>query len=291
MILCVSLNPALDKMLKLNSIKVGKVNRASLESVHAGGKAINVAVDLRLQGDPSYVTGFVGGMSGKKIAEELKEKKLPFRFVFLGTETRTNMNYIDAAGNVTEILEGGHLVDAKSEEEFLHLYRTLLAKAEMVVLSGSLPSGLGSDFYGILTTMANREGIPVCLDTSGEALANAVSHAPFLIKPNLSELENLTSHKYDLTPLDNGFDAFFEMIALFNSKPIKLPRADKIKKLLIVAIAYYHVVMLGIPPKEVGKILTDKLGACNLKQKSVKAIVNKLQKELEELGSKYNRGE
>ena len=216
MILCVSLNPALDKMLKLNSIKVGKVNRASVESVHAGGKAINVAVDLRLQGDPSYVTGFVGGMSGKKIAEELKEKKLPFRFVFLGTETRTNMNYIDAAGNVTEILEGGHLVDAKSEEEFLHLYRTLLAKAEMVVLSGSLPIGLGSDFYGILTTMANREGIPVCLDSSGEALANAVTHGPFLIKPNLSELENLTSHKYDLSPLDNGFDAFFESSSFRN---------------------------------------------------------------------------
>ena len=38
MILCVSLNPAVDKMLKLNSINIGKVNRASLESVHAGGK-------------------------------------------------------------------------------------------------------------------------------------------------------------------------------------------------------------------------------------------------------------
>ena len=160
MILCVSLNPAVDKMLKINSINIGKVNRASLESVHAGGKAVNVAFDLRLQGEDAFVTGFAGGKCGRIIIEELNQRKMPNRFIMLSSETRTNMNYIDSYGNVTEILEGGHLVDARSEEEFLHLYMNLVKKADMVVLSGSLPIGLGSDFYGILTTMANREGIP-----------------------------------------------------------------------------------------------------------------------------------
>lgn len=124
---------------------------------------------------------------------------------------------------------------------------------------------------------------------SVERDAVSIDFIKTLFKMELINMDK--TEEQDLVQLYNivGFDAFFEMIALFNSKPIKLPRADKIKKLLIVAIAYYHVVMLGIPPKEVGKILTDKLGACNLKQKSVKAIVNKLQKELEELGSKYNR--
>ena len=92
MILCVSLNPAVDKMLKINSINIGKVNRASLESVHAGGKAVNVAFDLRLQGEDAFVTGFAGGKCGRIIIEELNQRKMPNRFIMLSSETRTNMN-------------------------------------------------------------------------------------------------------------------------------------------------------------------------------------------------------
>ena len=209
MILCVSLNPAVDKMLKINSINIGRVNRASLESVHAGGKAINVAFDLKLQGEEAYVTGFAGGRCGMTIIDELNRREMSNKFIRLSSETRTNMNYIDSLGNVTEILEGGHLVDARSEEEFLHLYMNLVKKADMVVLSGSLPIGLPDTFYASLLDIANREGVPACLDTSGPALSNAVSHSPFLIKPNLSELENLTNHKYDLSSLKSGFEAFF----------------------------------------------------------------------------------
>ena len=62
------------------------------------------------------------------IVEELKERNMPNRFIMLSSETRTNMNYIDSLGNVTEILEGGHLVDARSEEEFLHLYMNFVKK-------------------------------------------------------------------------------------------------------------------------------------------------------------------
>ncbi|MBO4310086.1 MAG: 1-phosphofructokinase family hexose kinase [Lachnospiraceae bacterium] len=216
MILCVSLNPAVDKMLKINTINIGKVNRASLESVHAGGKAVNVAFDLQLQGEEVFVTGFVGGKCGRMILDELKQRNMPNKFVMLSTETRTNMNYIDSFGKVTEILEGGHLVDAKSEEMFLHLYMNLIKKADMAVLSGSLPIGLNDDFYGSLTDIANRAGVPVCLDASGNALSEAVLHQPFLIKPNLSEFEGLTNHKYDLSALDKGFKEFFESASFKN---------------------------------------------------------------------------
>ncbi|MBO4346402.1 MAG: hexose kinase [Lachnospiraceae bacterium] len=216
MILCVSLNPAIDRMIKIDQIKIGKVNRGNLESVHAGGKAINVAYDLTVQGEDTMVIGFVGGRSGRMITEELKDRGIPYEFIPLGSETRTNMNYIDSFGNVTEILEGGHLVDAKSEEDFLKLYKRVVGKADAVVLSGSLPIGLSDDMYAVLTDMANREGVPVCLDTSGDALAYAVSQSPFLIKPNLAELENLTKHKYDISALDKGFNEFFESVSFKN---------------------------------------------------------------------------
>lgn len=210
MILCVSLNPAVDKMVKIKKIEIGKVNRASLESVHAGGKAINVAFDLKLQGDETCVTGFIGGKTGSMIVDELNQRQLDYEFVPLGTETRTNMNYIDEEGNVTEILEGGHLVDAESERRFIKLFKKLIKKSSLCVISGSLPIGLNDDFYGVLIDIAKKENIPVCLDSSDNALYEGVSRVPYLIKPNLSELENLTKCKYDISKLDIGINEFFE---------------------------------------------------------------------------------
>lgn len=216
MILCISLNPAVDKMVKLNTINIGKVNRGSLESVHAGGKAINVAYDLKIQGEDVLINGFVGGQTGNFIIEELKKRGLNFEFVRLATETRTSMNYIDANGNVTEILEGGHLVDALSEEKFLQHFTKRVEKADMVVLSGSLPIGLSDDMYGVLTDIANKAGVPVCLDTSKGALEKGIEKAPFLIKPNIAEMENLTNHKYDISSLDEGFEEFFKSSSFKN---------------------------------------------------------------------------
>ncbi len=210
MILCVSLNPAVDKMLKIKSLDIGKVNRASLESVHAGGKAINVAYDLKIQGEQTFLTGFVGGKTGRMIADELDQRQFDYEFVALGTETRTNMNYIDEAGRVTEILEGGHLVDAESERSFITLFKKYIIDASMCVLSGSLPIGLGDDFYGVLIDIAKKENVPVCLDSSGNALYEGVKHIPNLIKPNLSELENLTKCKYDISKLDAGIEEFYQ---------------------------------------------------------------------------------
>ena len=101
------------------------------------------------------------------------------------------------------------------------------------------------------------------------------------------------TNNLDLVQLYNivGFDAFFEIIACFSSKSIKIPNIEKIKKNLIIAIAYYHVRVLGIPAKDVGHILSEKLSVFNLKQKSIKNIVNKLQSELETMAKRATQYE
>jgi 1-phosphofructokinase family hexose kinase len=271
MILCVSLNPAIDKMLKIDEITIGGVSRARIESVHAGGKAINVASNLLLQGDSVKVTGYVGGRAGMQIIEELKKRHLPFDFIRLGTETRTNMNYIDSQGRVTEILESGHLVDAKSEEEFKHLYHKLVKDADMVVLSGSLPIGLGNDTYADMCVTAAREGVPVCLDTSGEALKQAVECAPFLIKPNLNEFEYLTGRTYDFSLFDEDIKAFFESDE-FKTGILREFRRLRKKGIMIVcltlgkrgALIYVKDEIIYVSAPEVDVINTVGSGDCML---------------------------
>src|SRR3569623_1841973 len=61
----------------------------------------------------------------------------------------------------------------------------------LLVASGSLPPGLPTDFYRRVAQRARREGAKLALDASGEALAQALDAAPWLIKPNLAELQDL----------------------------------------------------------------------------------------------------
>lgn len=110
-----------------------------------------------------------------------------------------------------------------------------------------------------------------------------------LFKLELIDIDK--SEDQDLLQLYNiiGFDKFFEVVTLFSSKNIKIPKASKIKKLLISAIAYYQVNVLNLSPKDAGRILSEKLASFDLRQKSIKSIVNQLQQEIIHLTDKTIR--
>ena len=59
------------------------------------------------------------------------------------------------------------------------------------MLSGSVPAGVPADIYAKLLERVRKNGVRTLLDTSGDALKNALPCAPDLIKPNLDELDAL----------------------------------------------------------------------------------------------------
>jgi tagatose 6-phosphate kinase len=67
------------------------------------------------------------------------------------------------------------------------------------VLSGSLPRGLADSSYAELIALAAEAGVPAVLDTHGPALRRGVLAGPAIVKPNLSELEELAGE-----PLSSG---------------------------------------------------------------------------------------
>lgn len=116
-----------------------------------------------------------------------------------------------------------------------------------------------------------------------ENLDGGVDFVKSLFELEIIDLDK--SEKQDLVQLYEilGFDKFFELITFYSSKTIKIPNIEKIKKLLVIAIAYYQIEILDISPKEAGKILGEKLGILNLKQKNIKALVNSLQQVIDKL--------
>jgi 1-phosphofructokinase family hexose kinase len=193
-IVCVSANPAMDRRLRMESLTVGESNRAQSAQGLAGGKAVHVAMAaLALEAKPVWV-GFLGGAIGQECARQMES--LGIQVVAIPTQcaTRVNLEIIDAAGRVTEILEPGAGPTAHEREEFLQRCAQELrdeCQNSVLVISGSLPAGLAADFYVSLMEAARTAGARVFVDTSGEALRASSNARPDFVKVNRAEAETL----------------------------------------------------------------------------------------------------
>jgi len=185
-ILTVTLNPAVDK-----TIQTGKKVFLS-----AGGKGLNVSRTLKMLGEKTLATGFLGGTSGRCIEKELDRERIPHDFFRIKGETRTNLTRIDpATSKITRVLEHGPFILPVEVKGFKKKYASLLQKSRFVIFSGSLAPGLPVSIYRELVLLAQKKRIPVCLDTSGPALSAALWAQPFLIKPNLKEAEDVLGYR------------------------------------------------------------------------------------------------
>lgn len=198
-ILTVTLNPAVDKTYTTHNVVVGHVNRMRTAERIAGGKGVNVTKILRQYGCEVAATGFLGGYSGRFIAEELEKRGAQCCFVQISEETRSNMNIVADDGYVTEILEPGPKIAEEELARFMGQYEMLLDGCGLVILSGSAARGIGTDIYAELTRLAADKRVPVYLDSSGESLKLGIQSKsgarPELIKPNWKELEYIMGHK------------------------------------------------------------------------------------------------
>ncbi|MFW6306890.1 MAG: 1-phosphofructokinase family hexose kinase, partial [Bacillota bacterium] len=100
----------------------------------------------------------------------------------------------EKSGRETEINQFGQL-DRENYDKLVNVLIKQLEKADILVLAGSVPDGLSKDIYSELLTLSRKHKVKTILDTSGKALKEGIKGKPFLIKPNLKELEELSERK------------------------------------------------------------------------------------------------
>ena len=66
MIYTVTFNPCLDYVVNVDTLTLGAVNRASRETVMAGGKGVNVSIVLKNLGHASCAWGLFGRLHGRR---------------------------------------------------------------------------------------------------------------------------------------------------------------------------------------------------------------------------------
>ncbi|MYN69567.1 tagatose-6-phosphate kinase [Streptococcus suis] len=192
MILTITLNPSVDIAYQLNQFRLDSVNRVEKVQKTAGGKGLNVTRVLKQIGEDVLATGFIGGELGNDVKNQLYQNHIKSSFVEISGETR-NCIAILHEGQQTEILEQGPTIQEHEALNFIEHLRNLLSKVEVVVISGSLPKGLESDYYVKIVELCKKFGVAVVLDCSGEALKKVLEskEKPMVIKPNTEELSQL----------------------------------------------------------------------------------------------------
>jgi len=193
----VTLNPALDRTVALNSLRLHTLNRADSVRVDAAGKGINVARVLTRLGHSSVCLGFLAGDTGRTVATLVEREGLPTDFLWVGGETRTNLKLVEYGGLVTEVNERGPLVTEQDLDALAEQFQQRLNRFHMAVVAGSAPAGVSPGYYARLVSSARQAGVPVALDAEGEALEAGLSAGPDLVKPNADEAARLAGARPD----------------------------------------------------------------------------------------------
>ncbi|WP_297404499.1 1-phosphofructokinase [uncultured Cetobacterium sp.] len=194
MILTVTLNPAVDTRYEINEFKLGEVFRSENGRKTPGGKGLNVAKVLKILGEDVLTTGYLGGVNGKWIEDELNRNQIKTSFEKISGETRVCLAIL-SKNNQTEILESGPVISCEEKANFINRFIKLIENVNIICCSGSLPKGLDKDFYKEIVKICKERDKKIILDTSGESLLLSIESKPFLIKPNKDELESILNMK------------------------------------------------------------------------------------------------
>lgn len=190
MIYTVTLSPSIDYTLNLNKeFLKGNINRSFQENYEIGGKGINVSILLKNLGRETTVLGFVGGFTGEYIKETLNKKKIKNDFCTLEGITRTNIK-INENNKESAINSNGPSIYDKNIDCLFEKIKKI-NDGDILVLAGNIPSKLDKNIYEKILEKIKDKKVNVVVDSTKEFLLSTLKHKPFLIKPNLEELEEL----------------------------------------------------------------------------------------------------
>ncbi len=197
-LITVTLNTAIDRVIHLPALRVGKVLEAETSGKVPAGKGINVARAVASLGYSVEALGFVGEESAD-LFQDVETERIRTAFTSVAGAVRENFSLIEReGGTTTHIKTPGYHVSQADINRFITEFQDRITPDSTVILSGSVPPGLHPDIYRDLVRICCDLQAVALLDTSGEALVQGVEAGPDLIAPNLAELRQLTGR--DLEP-------------------------------------------------------------------------------------------
>jgi len=185
------LNPSFDRTVEVAAMTIGGTNRISAARMDAGGKGVNVMRVCQRLGVKAQCVMLAGredvGRFQAMLAEEGLADLLHVCLIDGGIRVNTKIVSLDGQP-VTELNERGPQVDREKLLRAEEMLSRVADRHSFTVLTGSLPPGSPEGTYAHM--MQTIGGEHTILDVGGRELMLGLAVHPFLIKPNIDELQS-----------------------------------------------------------------------------------------------------
>jgi 1-phosphofructokinase len=209
MIVTLTANPSLDRTVELGApLARGEVQRATGTSVHPGGKGVNVSRALIASGLDTVAV--LPGDASDPMLVALRAERIPTAGLPIEGRVRSNITLTEPDGTTTKINEPGPTLTHEDMAALIGIVVAHARNADWLVLAGSLPPGLPTDFYASVVRAVRDSGSEarIAVDSSGPPMLALIDSGVGvdLVKPNAEELAELTGHPAG-TGLEDDLDA------------------------------------------------------------------------------------
>lgn len=192
MIITFTPNPSLDRTASLpNHLRVGQRNQLGGVTTQAAGRGVNVSRAIHIAGKATLAVLPLD--PDDPLTEALRARGVPNRSVPVGRNARTNLAVHNPDGTVTRFVEPGEPITPENVSALVSALMAAVPGTDCLALCGSLPPGAPTDWFVRLTQLAHEVGVPVAVDTHGQALTAVMSAlpttAPDVFSPNATELQ------------------------------------------------------------------------------------------------------
>ena len=194
-IVTITFSPCIDKSTSVPSMLPEKKLRCSAPKLDPGGGGINVARAIKKLGGEAIAIFPSGGYTGKLFNHLLEKENIASIIIETSNETRENIIVVDESTNNQYRfgMPGTELKDQEWKQFLIQVEK--MSDVEFIIASGSLPPGVPLNIYAQLARIAKKRNAKLFVDTSGEALKQAVDEGVYLLKPNLAELSSMVGIK------------------------------------------------------------------------------------------------
>ena len=190
MILTVTANSALDRVLFIDEWSPGLPMRTDRYLDCMGGKGMDCSVVLRHLGVDTVALVFAGGATGRDMLVVADRYGIVTEPVWADGETRVSHVICERAhGRHNHIISGSLRVGDAHTDELLQRFRRRVGEADWVVCAGTVAPGCPSTLYRDLIAIAAESGTPVLVDCAGVPMLAALEARPAIAKMNHEEFE------------------------------------------------------------------------------------------------------
>ncbi len=197
-IFTITLNPAFDVHLGVESFKLHAENYAHSVAKHAGGKGVNISRALKNFGVENTALLVLGKSGSEEYLESLKKDGLLCRTIMTKGLVRENITLHTSDGE-TRISAEGFEISESILDELFGIIKNECDENAIVTFTGRLPKGISTEKAAEFLVKIKGLGAKIIVDCNSFSKNELFRIKPFLIKPNEQEIAQLTKEKAEST--------------------------------------------------------------------------------------------